>query len=572
MEVYKRQQAILSLLEERGEVTVEDLAVRLAVSANTIRNDLNTMEIENLLRRVRGGAVALESGHIRRKAFAVRARAQHLVKAHIGRWAAGLVKNGDAIVLDASTTVFHVATFLRDRQDLTVVTNGLEVALLLAQNPSNRVLLAANLVRSDGLSLVGNLNQDLFNGFNASLGFISCSGLSIKQGFTEADVDEASLKSQMLKLARQVVALVDHTKLEKIYTVRFAELNQINHLVTDDEIEPGYLSALRQVAGFPITMVGASSIKTFEPFAVIASRPRYRIGFGNMTEKMVFAQQVRRSLERAAQKMGNIELFSRDNNLDYQTALENADWFVSNGVDLVIEYQIDAEAGNVIMDKFKRAGIPAVAVDIPLPGATFFGADNYRAGYMAGEGLADWIKKNWQGRLDILIKLEAPRVGSMGKARLQGLTDGLESVIGPFSPEKIRSIDSPVILEEAETVLLDLLPSFPVDARLGILAINDDAALGALAAFEKADRLDQVVAVGQNADRLGRAALRRLDLPFVGTTSYGPEHYGERLLEAALRILRGEPVPPAIYNRHVFITKENVNEYYPEVVDEHITV
>jgi ribose transport system substrate-binding protein len=118
-------------------------------------------------------------------------------------------------------------------------------------------------------------------------------------------------------------------------------------------------------------------------------------------------------------------------------------------------------------------------------------------------------------------------------------------------------------VDEAAPFVARFLPDLPRNARIAIVGINDEAVLGALAAFEEAGRLDQVVAVGQNADRLGRAALRRPHFPFIGTTRYAPESYGEKLLQLALRILKGEPVPPAVYNQHVFITKENLDKYYP---------
>jgi ribose transport system substrate-binding protein len=295
---------------------------------------------------------------------------------------------------------------------------------------------------------------------------------------------------------------------------------------------------------------------------------RYRVGFGNATEQMHFGRDVRLSLERAAQRLANVELLIRDNNMDRRTALENADWFVANRVDLVIEFQLDAEASNIIMDKFNRAGIPAIAVDVPLPGATFFGADNYRAGHMAGEGLGHWIKHNWAGRLDMVMRLEATRIGPLGSARLQGQLDGLTSVIGTIAPQDILVIDCPVIRQLAVPVVAGHLERIPVSARVAVIAINDDAAVGALAAFEKAGRLQQVVAVGQNADWVGRSALRRPNFPFVGSTGYSPENYGEGLLETALHVLRGEPVPPAVYARHLYITKDTVNRYYPEAEDQ----
>ena len=119
---------------------------------------------------------------------------------------------------------------------------------------------------------------------------------------------------------------------------------------------------------------------------------------------------------------------------------------------------------------------------------------------------------------------------------------------------RVLTLETPVIVDDAEAMMEAQVAAIPVGTRVAILAINDDAALGALTAFEKANRLAEVVAMGQNADRIGRAALRRPDLPFVGSTSYAPERYGEQLLDLAVRILDGEPVPPAAFCRHTFIT------------------
>lgn len=495
--------------------------------------------------------------------YASRLQVHAKEKKRMAQWAASLVRDGEAIVLDASTTVYHLATYLQDRQNLTVVTNGLEVALLLARTPSNKVILAANELRPDSGAVVGRLNMEILSHFFASKCFVSCSGLSAEEGLTETHMDEAIPKSQMIKLAREVIALVDHSKFEKVRTYRFAELTQVSRLIVDEPVSADWLRRIRQVAEVPITVVSASSVEHIPPIQGASGERRYRVGFGNMTEKMIFCQQVRRNLERAASRIPNVELLIRDNDLDPQKALENAEWFVANHVDLVMEYQIDAEAGNVIMDRFNRAGMPVIAVDIPMPGATFFGADNYRAGFMAGEALGRWIKDNWEGQLTLLLKLVASRVGPMGGARMQGLQDGVEAVIGVLAASQVRVIETPVLLDESKTAIAELLPSLPTQARIGIVGINDEAVIGALAAFEQAGRLQQVVGVGQNADRVGRAAVRRSAFPFIGTTRYAPEDYGEQLLLLALQILRGEAVPPAVYNQHVFITRNNIDDYYP---------
>lgn len=565
MEAYKRRQSILALLEEMGEVSIIDLASRFEVSPNTIRNDLDALEADNLLRRVRGGATTLGSDVLYSpEIFTSRANTNRSAKEHIGRWAASLVKDGDGLVLDASSSVYHLATFLKERQNLTVVTNGLRTGLLLAQNPSNKVIWAANVIRPDGLRMVGSLHPDLLDNFYASKCFVTCSGFSLDQGLTVADVDEAPLKTQMMKLARQTIALIDASKFGKVDTYKFAGLKDIDLLVTDEAITPETLSELRQAVQCPVKIVGASGVETVTPASGETPTRRYRIGFGNLAEeKMMFARQVRRGLERAARRLANVELLIRDNNLDAQAAIANADWFIKHGVDLVIEYQIDVQAGNVMMHKYNQANIPVIAVDIPMPGATFYGADNYLAGYIAGEALGNWVKEHWAGKLDLLLKLEASKAGPVVGARLQGQQNALEAAIGRLNPDQIISIDGPVSMSEIEPVMTGLVSALSAETRVAIIAINDDTALGALSVFQKAGRLGQVVAVGQGADRLGRDTLRRSDLPFLGSTRYAPESYGDYLLDLALKILRGEPVPPAVYNRHDFITRENVDQYYP---------
>jgi ribose transport system substrate-binding protein len=583
----ERRQAILKLLQESRRVGVSDLAQRFDVSETSIRRDLRDLDRDGLAERIYGGAV-LPPDHIEQPPAGKDTPHEHEVtelatrlvlgealaspegrtlaesKRAMGRWAADLVADGDAIVLDDSTTAFHLATFLGDRRNLTVVTNGLGAALLLAQNPSNKVILAANHVSPGEASLVGNVNPDVMNGFRASRCFISCVGFSMEHGLSEVDDARALLKSQMIRLAQQTIALIDHTKFGQVSTFRVVGSNRIVHLVTDAGVADSTLNKLRRGASFPITVIGPDSAETYAPLGLLDGRKRYRIGFGNMTERMVFARQVRHSLESAAQALDSVELLVRDNDLDRQKALDNADWFVAQGVDLVVEYQLDAEAANVIMHKFQQAGIPVIAVDIPLPGATFFGADNYRAGRMAGEALGQWIRQHWDGQVDRVLKLECERAGAIGAARLQGQFEGLESVLGTALDRKVVTVDCPVIMQDVPQRVGRLIGEIAPDEKVAIIAINDDAALGSLEVFERTGRANRTAAVGQNLDLLGRAALRRANSSFIGSTSYRPEEYGERLLDLALRILRGEAVSPAVYVGHTFVTRETLDLFYPQ--------
>lgn len=271
MELHKRRKEILARLQEEGDVAVDRLATLFDVSENTIRNDLNAMEEENLLKRVRGGATVQDSNTTTRiQAFDARFGIQKEAKQQIGAWAADLIEDGDVIILDASSTVYHMVTFLKHHSNLTVVTNGLEVAWLLARNPSNTVLLSANKVSPHGFSVVGELNAGIRNNFRAYKCFVSCSGFSIEQGLTEVEVAEGPLKSEMMGLAQKVIALVDHSKLGKVDAYRFASLDDIDHFVTDDGLAPHDVDKITAAAQFPLTLAGPHEARTFEPEEVKA--------------------------------------------------------------------------------------------------------------------------------------------------------------------------------------------------------------------------------------------------------------------------------------------------------------
>jgi len=555
LETHKRRQNILSLLRESGTLDVDEVAARLQVSPNTIRNDFNALAAEGLLRRVRGGAALPETNNgdasLPRPPFLTRCEINQKAKEWIARWASDLVEDGDSILLDASSTVFYLAEFLKNRRNLTVVTNGIEVGRKLALNPTNTVMLLGGLLRADGVPSADVMSDPLLKDLRTKLAFVSCSGFTTEIGLTESDILDMQLKARMVEVAGSVIALIDGSKFGKPRLAPFARVDQVAHIFSDSSISPEWIEQVRR-AGVPLTVCDEWTASAFAPFD--QDERQYRIGFANLTERMPFALQVRLGLEQAAAAQKNIELLIRDNDLDRRRALENVDWFIAQGVDLVIEFQIDAEAGNIIMDRFRQAEIPVIGVDIPLPGAIFFGADNYRAGYLAGEGLGRWIRAQWGGSFDLLLGLVDARAGSTPAARLQGGRDGLEAVLGPVSNDRVMTLPCPTLMHEAEAMMREQLARLPGAARIAMLAPNDDVALGALAAFEAAGRLDRVAAVGQNADRLGRAALQRTDFPFVGSTSYAPENYGARLIDLALKLLRGDPVPPAVYIEHTFVS------------------
>lgn len=560
MTTYERRQTILRLIHERSSVHVIELAKLLDVSEGTIRNDLTALEDEQLILRVRGGAVTRNNSPPI-AAFAVRAQVNFDAKRRIARWAADMVEDGDAIALDASTTVLSIAPFLQDRRGLTVITSGMEVARALAQNPTNTVIMLGGVLRSDGNAIGGKLGETMVADLRVKTALVSCVGLTIEQGLTESDVLQAQIKTLLLRAARRVVLLADSSKFGQVGLVPFASVNEIAHVVTDDGIDPEMIADLRRSA-VTLTVCGEDTIDTFTPHDV-ELKP-YRIGFANLSEELFFSVDVRRGLERVAQNAGHIDLVLADNQLNSSIALSVADHLLARKVDLIIEYQLDEKIGNIIMDKFQRAGVPVIAVDIPMVGATYFGVDNFRAGHMAGVALGEWIAEHWHGEVDAVIALEEPRSGAFTAARIQGQLHGLQEVVQDAMVENVIYLDSGNTRDVSEARAFETLNAMPEARRIAFVCFNDDAAVGALDAARRAGRLHEVVIVGQGADRRVREELRKPDSRIVGSTAFLPEQYGERLLDLALKILQGESVPPAVYMDHVFINGGNVGLYYPE--------
>lgn len=557
---FERRQNILRLHADRPGLRVTEMAEILQVSEGTIRNDLNALEAEGKMRRVRGGAILVSGGIEESVAASDHAAIIHAdIKQRIARWAADTIEDGDTILLDASSTVRFMIPYLQECKRLTIVTNGLETARQLALKTPHPVLLVGGMVNRSGKATTSLIGLSMLRNLHIRTAYVSCVGFDLQAGMTERLIEEAQLKEAMLSSIPRIMALVDSNKIGAVSTLPFVAPERITHFFTDSGVPADFIDRMRE-AKINLTICGENTVRSY---TVEGNRPQFTIGFANESEALPFAVDVRRSLERAAADIGSIDLVVADNRLSGEEALRVVDKLIQRHIDLAIEYQIDYKAGNLIMDKFQQAEIPVIAVDIPMVGATFFGVDNYRAGLMAGEALGDWVVAQWNGRIDDLIILEEPRAGSLPEARIQGQLDGLRGVVSNIPADHIHHLDCGNTSAISETAVTGLLAAIPGSRRIAIISFNDEAAFGALQAARKAGRESDVVIVGQGADRLTHAEIRDKNSRLIGSTAYMPERYGENLIKLALNILHGEPVPPAVYMSHVFIHADNINEYYP---------
>jgi DeoR/GlpR family transcriptional regulator of sugar metabolism len=255
---YERRQSLTELLRKQPGLRVPELAKALKISEGTVRNDLNALEQQGRLTRVYGGAVLNEQPQFPGSSFNIRYHKEAAEKMKIARHAALLVHDGDSLFLDVSTTVYYLARQLVDRQRLRVVTNGIDVARSMAENPTNMVILLGGTIGSDGSSITGLLSEQALDELHMQKAFVSCSGFSIERGMTEVHLAGAHLKRKAIASAHQLVALVGSSKLGKEDLTSFASTDQINHLFTDDNLSDEWRARLAQ-AGIPFTICTEAS-------------------------------------------------------------------------------------------------------------------------------------------------------------------------------------------------------------------------------------------------------------------------------------------------------------------------
>src|SRR5438477_460361 len=287
----------------------------------------------------------------------------------------------------------------------------------------------------------------------------------------------------------------------------------------------------------------------------------YRIGYAAQGTDYQFSKEVSAGLQRAAAAEG-VELICVDNRYSPRIAQRNADVLVRERVDLVIEFQTDEQIAPIVAAKYREANIPLIAIEIPHPGATYFGANNYQAGLIGGRYLGRWAKRTWSGEVDEILLIELLRAGSLPQARIRGILAGVGEVMRIPEACRTLSIDGDGRFQTSlERVRKHLRES--KGKRVLVGAANDPSALGALRAFEEAGRASDCAIVGQNAEPEARDELRSARTRLIASVGYFPEKYGDGLLRLAFDILGRKPVAPAVFTNHQIITPDNVDHFYP---------
>ncbi len=309
---------------------------------------------------------------------------------------------------------------------------------------------------------------------------------------------------------------------------------------------------------------GGSAVAAQRVSHLAAASSQFTVGFANEATTAPFQINVQNSMVAGAKQAG-VKLIALNNNYDDATALRNAQILANDKVNVAVEFQVDSKIAPEIAQIFKKAGIKwTISIDIPQPGAIFFGASNYADGQLAGEHAAAYAKAHgWKASQTTEVLLNLPAAGPIPQLRMNGARDALAAGF-PGIPKSqiIQQSAGAGTTSAAQQVMADLLPRIPSSNHIVLFAINDESAQGGLRAIQVAGRESSTIVSSQGADAVGLSEIKS-DPHWIGDTGYFPEFYGKYIFQLIKDLRAGKHVTPYVFMPRVYINAQNVNQYYP---------
>lgn len=241
----ERQKKIVELVNLRSSMRVTELSEEFSVTEETIRRDLEKLEKNNDLKRSHGGAVTIKDS-LNEIDFNTREITNVEEKQKIANEAVKLVKSGDRIILDASTTAWYMSKILPDIP-LVVITNSLKVAMELSQKEQIKVISTGGILLPSSLSLVGPVTEEVLEKYHVTTAFISSKAVNIENGLTDSNEQQALVKKKMLSRATKKVLMVDSTKFNQTDFATIASIEQITDCITDEKIDKNFKIQLQKL-------------------------------------------------------------------------------------------------------------------------------------------------------------------------------------------------------------------------------------------------------------------------------------------------------------------------------------
>lgn len=232
----ERRQRLLSALEQNYSMSVGELGKLLGVSEATVRRDLNHLQKRGLIHRTHGGAL-LTSPRKFEPTYVEKKDRFLPQKQRIGRVAAAMVEDGETVILDSGTTTLQMVRHLREKKNITVITNSVHLIEEMEANEGLDLVVIGGRFRFSTRALVGSMAEENLRNFHADKVFIAANGCTIAEGLTTPNFTEAYTKRAMVQAGSKVIAVLDHSKFGEVSLTTIAPLSQIDMIITDDGID-----------------------------------------------------------------------------------------------------------------------------------------------------------------------------------------------------------------------------------------------------------------------------------------------------------------------------------------------
>jgi ribose transport system substrate-binding protein len=544
----QRRQHILQILKQDKEVRITVLANKLKVSVLTIRSDIAALELAGKVLKKHGSATLFEpsipTNAELHNGFGTRT-------SMLGQHTIMHVKPEETIFLDGGEVSRFVAASLPPYTNLFIWTNSMEILDTLRQRSyAYPVHVTGNRVALNDQRFCLPQGQTLISSPGIDKAFICCSSYAANT-FYLAEGEDLPTITEVCERAEKIYIILDSSHLDISGKKPFPYkkyLSKIQEVLIDDGIGSFRANVLftRQD---PLIICGPDY--TYRN----VRKYQHRIGFlVNKDRNYFFVQAVHNSLLEATAACKSVSLVIRECSGDYASTVETLNLLLDEQVDLIIDYSLCMESLMYIGEKCLSRNVKLISVDYMAPGAIYFGADNAKAGTIAGEQASRYIHNHWQSKLDHLLVLAKYGYEPITKLRISSALEQIEKSITTL-PDSVHTIEWGHPQKDPTQELVKLLKETPKEENMLILAFNLRHLLSSHDLILQYRECENTIIVGHNYTKQIEELMKIGKSPILGCVHYNPEEYGEKIMDIALHLLEGGDVQLRNYTNLTWIEK-----------------
>ena len=301
------------------------------------------------------------------------------------------------------------------------------------------------------------------------------------------------------------------------------------------------------------------------PTPEICEGNSYVLGYDVFSDTENFAAATIEGMNRVAEQLGCVELVTLIDNADPIQAVANAKTFVQREVDGAMLFNVIAAAGPGMATELNAAGIPLSSIVVKVEGAPFLGVDEYNAGFTGGEALAQAFAAKYPGEVPYAINGRFDASGAdSGIPRMDGFRDGIKSIFPDLPADTYLEIDTAATPATASANTLSVLNRVPADGKIILGGINDENTYAMFQATRQAGRQDNVMVMGIGGVKPTGLEFVCQNPQYAGVVGFFPENWPAYMLPTTIAVIQGKEVPAFTGIPTEIITRENINEFYPD--------